>query len=512
MATLTGSWQEIASVSKQVTSNTTGYMHLYMKYARYSGYDRVYFEIRFSAYNPYGAYFAWSQNGTMNWSFSYGGKSASGSYDSISITSNSGETTKVSSYVDVSHTTAYTGTASATGVIYKETKTASGSATLPTMAVWNDINAYQPDGTTQNGLVFDLTTSDGGSWTNLTNEPPSSEFTKTPGTTATITNIRSNIAGAHYTTNSVTNDGSTTFTWTFNTANYAVNMYSAWDTYAMTYNANGGTQSTCPATHYKTYNVTATIATQVPSRPNVEVNGYTITFNPGEGSAEYTTYTSVNSTLYTFQKWNTKADGSGTNYYGTNEYTTNAALALYAQWSSSYVQGGVYFPNATRANYDLVGWTRDPSNVSLVEEGYIPTKNETLYAVWSPIHTYINTRTNDGWKTPVVYIKKDNVWTVILDVRVKYNGQWVSPFLHHFNVEDMACSMTAGMTWGQFLDSGFNTYGWYIDELSNGFFIIIEEDVDEPFVISGVSASTLNALRNTPITENYTYSIKKHTT
>ena len=66
MATLTGSWQEIASVSKQITSNTTGYMHLYMKYARYSGYDRVYFEIRYSAYNPYGVYFAWSQTGTMD--------------------------------------------------------------------------------------------------------------------------------------------------------------------------------------------------------------------------------------------------------------------------------------------------------------------------------------------------------------------------------------------------------------------------------------------------------------
>ena len=388
-----------------------------------------------------------------------------------------------------------------------------GTLPIDDYAYWNDINAYQPDGSTQNGLIFDLTTSDGGSWTNLTNEPtPSSLFTKPPGTTATISNIRSNITGAHYTTNNVTNDGSTSFSWTFNTANWVCKLYSAWDTYAITYNANGGTQSTCPATHYKTYNVTANIATQIPSRPDVEVNGYTITFNPGEGTAEYTTYTSVNSTLYTFQKWNTKADGSGTNYYGTNEYTTNAALALYAQWSSTYVKGGVYFPNATRANYDLVGWTRDPNNVSLVEEGYIPTKNETLYAVWSPVHTYINTRTNDGWKTPVVYVKKDNVWTVILDVRVKYNGQWVSPFLRHFNVENMACSMTAGMTWGQFLDSGFNTYGWYIDELSNGFFIIIEEDVGEPFVISGVSASTLNALKNTPITENYTYSIKKHTT
>ena len=43
------------------------------------------------------------------------------------------------------------------------------------ISYWNDINAYQPNGTTQNGLIFDLKTSDGGSWKNLTT---SQQFTK----------------------------------------------------------------------------------------------------------------------------------------------------------------------------------------------------------------------------------------------------------------------------------------------------------------------------------------------
>lgn len=415
MATLTTSWQQIASTSKTITSNTTGYMHLYMKYARYSGYDRVYFEIRYSASNPYGAYDAWSQTGTMNWSFSYGGKTASGSFSSISITSNSGETTKVSSYVDVSHTTAYTGTASATAVIYQETKTISGSATLPTMAIWNDINAYQPDNTTQNGLKFDLTTSDGGSWTNLTNEPDSSVFTKAPGTTATITNIRPNVTGAHYTTNNVTNDGSTTFTWTFNTANYAVHLYSAWDTYPITYNANGGNQSSCPTGQNKVYNQTANITSQIPTHNDTFTETYLITFDPGEGTASYTELNPLDTWKYLFNGWNTNADGTGTSYASGASYSVNSSLTLYAQWTTSVVSGVVTFPSATRAGYDLVGWTRDPNNVVLVDAGYIPTQNETLYAVWSVIHGYINTRSNTGWKMPSIKAKDGSEWKTMLD-------------------------------------------------------------------------------------------------
>lgn len=75
--------------------------------------------------------------------------------------------------------------------------------------------------------MFDLTTSDGSSWTDLTGEPPAADFTKKKGTTATISNIRSRITGAHYSGNSVTGDASSTITWTFQTANYAVQMYTA---------------------------------------------------------------------------------------------------------------------------------------------------------------------------------------------------------------------------------------------------------------------------------------------
>ena len=37
-------------------------------------------------------------------------------------------------------------------------------------------------------------------------------------------------------------------------------------------------------------------------------------------------------TGYNFVRWNTKADGSGTNYSAGGSYTANAAVTLYAQW------------------------------------------------------------------------------------------------------------------------------------------------------------------------------------
>lgn len=142
-------------------------------------------------------------------------------------------------------------------------------------SMWNDINAYQPDGSTQNGLMFDLTTSDGGRWTNITNEPPSAEFTKAYGTTATISNIRSNITGAHYTTNSVTGGGDGTITWTFTTPNYVVHLYSAWDNYKLTINPNGGVYngSTSNTIITQAFNTTYTLG--YPTRDNYVFSHWT---------------------------------------------------------------------------------------------------------------------------------------------------------------------------------------------------------------------------------------------
>ena len=170
--------------------------------------------------------------------------------------------------------------------------------------LWNDINAYQPDGSTQRGLLFDLTTSDGGSWSGLDNEP--SSFTKVYGTTATISNIRTNVTGAHYTTNNVTNSGAGSFTWTFNTIDWACCLYSAWNTYTVKYNANGGSGTTGDSSH--TY-----------------------------GTAKALTANGFSRSGYNFAGWATSAGGSvvySNQQSVSNLTTTNGGTVnLYAKWT-----------------------------------------------------------------------------------------------------------------------------------------------------------------------------------
>lgn len=182
----------------------------------------------------------------------------------------------------------------------------SGNVPIPKASIWNDINAFKPDGTTQNGLIFDLSTSDGGRWTNLTNEP--ADFTKVYGTTATISNIRSNVTGAHYTSNNVTGNGAGSFTWTFTTANWACTLYSAWNTYTITYNGNGATGgSTANSSH--TYNTAKALTP----------NGYT-------------------RTGYKFAGWSTSKTATSATYSDkqsvSNLTTANGGtVTLYAVWT-----------------------------------------------------------------------------------------------------------------------------------------------------------------------------------
>lgn len=181
----------------------------------------------------------------------------------------------------------------------------SWSVTIPG-SIWNDINAYQPDGSTQNGLIFDLKTSDGGSWTNLTNEP--SPFNKASGTTATISNIRTNVTGAHYTKNNVTNTNANSFTWTINTANWVCCLYSAWNTYTIAYNANGG--SGAPGNQTKTYGTNLTLSSTKPSRTGYTFLGWST--NQSATSAAYAAGATLSSDLST---------------------TQGATITLYAIWS-----------------------------------------------------------------------------------------------------------------------------------------------------------------------------------
>ena len=77
--------------------------------------------------------------------------------------------------------------------------------------------------------------------------------------------------------------------------------------YDITYKKNtSDTVTNLPATGYKTEDVTYTISSTIPVRDG-----------------------------YTFSKWNTQADGEGTDYASGASYTTNANLTLYAIWTAA---------------------------------------------------------------------------------------------------------------------------------------------------------------------------------
>ena len=85
-----------------------------------------------------------------------------------------------------------------------------------------------------------------------------------------------------------------------------IDLYAVWspNTYTISYNANGG--SGAPTAQTKTYGTDLTLTTSTPTRSG-----------------------------YTFNGWNTKSDGSGTNYSAGGKFTTNANTTLYAKWKQN---------------------------------------------------------------------------------------------------------------------------------------------------------------------------------
>lgn len=115
------------------------------------------------------------------------------------------------------------------------------------------------------------------------------------------------------------------------TNNAATTLYPYWvaNTYAVTYNANGGSGTTASQT--KTYGQSLTL----------RANGFT-------------------RTGYAFQHWNTKADGTGTSYAAGASYTANAAVTLYAIWLAT--ASTVSTTNGTLGTAQTITITRSSSS------------------------------------------------------------------------------------------------------------------------------------------------------
>lgn len=114
---------------------------------------------------------------------------------------------------------------------------------------------------------------------------------------------------------------------------------------------------------------------------------------------------------YVFNGWNTKSDGTGTDYASGEKYTTNASLTLYAQWTvntytvifnteggdcpatSKTVTYGLPYgelPTPTRDGYTFNGWftAADGGDQITADTTAIITENQTLYAHWTENHTH----------------------------------------------------------------------------------------------------------------------------
>ena len=145
--------------------------------------------------------------------------------------------------------------------------------------------------------------------------------------------------------------------------------------FGVTYDANEG--SGAPASQFKQENIALTLSAEQP-----------------------------NKTGYTFNGWNTKADGSGTAFACAGAYSDNADLTLYAQWTpASYTvtldpDGGAcgvpaitvftgekygVLPVAVREGYTFDGWFL-PDGTQITEDSPVTVlADHTLTAHWTQI-------------------------------------------------------------------------------------------------------------------------------
>lgn len=120
------------------------------------------------------------------------------------------------------------------------------------------------------------------------------------------------------------------------TGNAALTLYAKWQavTYAVTYNANGG--SGAPSSQTKTYGTSLTLSSTRPTR-----------------------------TGYEFLGWATSSSATTATYQPGATYSTNAALSLYAVWRLSYAPPTI--TGATAWRCDSGGTAADDGAYALVQ-------------------------------------------------------------------------------------------------------------------------------------------------
>lgn len=185
--------------------------------------------------------------------------------------------------------------------------------------------------------------------------------------------------------------------------------------YSVKYSANGG--SGAPSAQTKWYGTNLTLSSTVPTR-----------------------------TGYTFVKWNTKANGSGTSYAAGASYTANAGVTLYAQWKANTYKvtpnanGGTLDANCkaltktygtamglwpsdqnpSRTGYTFQSWNTKSNGSGTAYAAGAQYKTEaaaTLYAIWKANTYAVTFNANGGSGAPAAQTQTHGVALTLSSTR-----------------------------------------------------------------------------------------------
>jgi uncharacterized repeat protein (TIGR02543 family) len=199
-----------------------------------------------------------------------------------------------------------------------------------------------------------------------------------------------------------------------------------WQTYTITYNANGG--SGAPSSQTKTHGNTLILSTTKPTRTGYtfqgwatsstattaayaaggnytgngsvtlyavwKANTYTVTYNANGGTgapaSQTKTYgvaltlsiTKPTRTNYTFKGWAISAAATTAAYSAGGSYTANNTITLYAVWENAYVSPAIY--NLTSTRCDSAGTETDDGTCGLIKFSWKCTYNvSSITIAWS---------------------------------------------------------------------------------------------------------------------------------
>ena len=202
-----------------------------------------------------------------------------------------------------------------------------------------------------------------------------------------------------------------------------ITLYAVWsgETYMVTYDANGG--SGAPSDQYKTHGTALTLSTTKPTKATVSADNYIVTFDANGGICSSESLEAERTISYSFSQWNTNSNGTGTSYNPGTSYTEDAALQLYAIYTSSASTESIILPTPIRDGYKFLGWSADAYDIGGITGEYIPTDNIVLYAIWKPMGlVYIYDDSGDfcpyqificdgsGWNQYIPYIYNGSSW------------------------------------------------------------------------------------------------------